>query len=98
MRGLDGGLESEIQFHYPVPVMAAQTLPAGPPQAVEACCGPRPGRAMTRCECSGDTFTEIARQVYVEGRSVGEVLGRTGCGQTCTACLPDLQEFLTSSR
>lgn len=78
--------------------MAAQTLPAAIPEAVETCCGPRLGRAKTRCECSGAAFAEIARQVHVEGRPVGEVLRRTGCGQTCTACLPDLQAFLASSR
>ena len=55
-------------------------------------------RAMTRCECSGVAFTEIVRQVYVEQRPLGEILGRTGCAQNCGACLPDLQARLASGR
>jgi bacterioferritin-associated ferredoxin len=74
--------------------MAAQTIPV--PEAAEGCCPPRAGRAMTRCECSGAAFADIVRQVEVESRPLGEVLRRTGCGQTCTACLPDLQAFLSS--
>lgn len=74
--------------------MAALPIPV--PEAAEHCCPPRVGRAMTRCECSGAPFTEIARQVHGEGRPLGEVLRRTGCGQTCTACLRELQAFLSS--
>ena len=55
-------------------------------------------RAMTRCECTGVSFTEIVRQVYVEQRRLGEILGRTGCAQNCGACLPDLQARLASGR
>jgi bacterioferritin-associated ferredoxin len=51
---------------------------------------------MTRCECSGAAFSEIARQMQTEGRPLVEVLRRTGCGQTCTACVPDLQDFLSA--
>jgi bacterioferritin-associated ferredoxin len=53
---------------------------------------------MTRCECTGVSFTEIVRQVYVEQRPLGEILGRTGCAQNCGACLPDLQARLASGR
>jgi bacterioferritin-associated ferredoxin len=49
---------------------------------------------MTRCECTGVAFGEIARQLREEGRTLEEVARRTGCGGTCTACLPDLQAFL----
>jgi bacterioferritin-associated ferredoxin len=55
-------------------------------------------RAMTRCECTGVAFAEIVRQVYVEQRPLGEILGRTGCAQNCGACLPDLQARLASGR
>lgn len=52
--------------------------------------------AMTRCECADVTFPEVARQL-VAGASLEEATRRTGCGQTCTACLPDLRKFLTST-
>ena len=55
---------------------------------------PAVSRAMTRCECTGVAFAEIVRQVYVEGRPLGEILGRTGCTQNCGACLSDLQARL----
>jgi bacterioferritin-associated ferredoxin len=58
---------------------------------------PRPtgARAMTRCECAGVSFDEIASRVRL-GADAPEALRRTGCGQTCTACLPDLARFLES--
>jgi hypothetical protein len=34
--------------------------------------------------------------VHLEGRPLGEILGRTGCAQTCGACLPDLHARLAS--
>jgi hypothetical protein len=34
--------------------------------------------------------------MQTEGRPLVEVLRRTGCGQTCTACVPDLQDFLSA--
>jgi len=49
---------------------------------------------MTRCECSELAFEEIARRIREEGLSFAECSRRTGCGQTCTACLPDLQAYL----
>ena len=55
-------------------------------------------RAMTRCECTGIAFAEIERQVSVEGRPLGEILGRTGCALSCGACLPDLEARLAAER
>ena len=52
-------------------------------------------RAMTRCECAGIGFQEIARQVAASGASLDEACRRTRCGQTCTACLPDLARYLS---
>ena len=64
---------------------------------------PRPGvpspaqpREMTRCECAGMSFAELARRLREEGLTHDEACRRTGCGQTCTACLPDLQQYLSS--
>ena len=51
-------------------------------------------RAMTRCECAEVSFAEIARRVQEEGRTVDEICHGTGCGRTCTACLPDLTRYL----
>jgi bacterioferritin-associated ferredoxin len=50
---------------------------------------------MTRCECAGVSFEEIAARVRL-GAPAHEALHGTGCGQTCTACLPDLARFLQS--
>jgi NAD(P)H-nitrite reductase large subunit len=70
-----------------------QTLPA----VLEA--GPAAAsRAMTRCECAGVSFHEIARRIEVEGTPLEEVCRRTGCGLTCTACVPDLVHALASRR
>ena len=52
--------------------------------------------AMTRCECAEVSFTEIAARMAAEGSSLDEVVRKTGCGTTCTACLPDLRRFLSS--
>jgi bacterioferritin-associated ferredoxin len=56
------------------------------------------GRAMTRCECAEMPFAEVARRLREEGQSLAELSRRTGCGQTCTACVPDLEEFLACPR
>lgn len=53
-------------------------------------------RRMTRCECAEMAFAAIARLVREEGLSLEEITHRTGCGHTCTACLPDLQAYLQS--
>jgi bacterioferritin-associated ferredoxin len=55
---------------------------------------PRFGPPMTRCECAGMSFTEIRRQLRDHGHSLEDLAKRTGCAGTCTACLPDLREFL----
>lgn len=54
----------------------------------------RSGRAMTRCECAGVSFAQIAEHVAEEGLPLDEVARRTGCGGICTACIPDLRAFL----
>jgi bacterioferritin-associated ferredoxin len=54
------------------------------------------GRAMTRCECSGLSFDDAARHVLVDGLSLDELSRRTGCGGTCTACVPDLRRYLAA--
>ncbi len=58
---------------------------------------PRPAipRAMTRCECAGVGFEEIARRLR-DGAALDEACRRTGCGLTCTACLPDLTRYLAT--
>jgi bacterioferritin-associated ferredoxin len=48
---------------------------------------------MTHCECTGVPFDQIAREL-AEGGSLEEATRQTGCGQTCTACLPDLRRYL----
>ena len=68
-----------------------QTLPA----VLEGSTAATP-RAMTRCECSGVSFQEIARRMDAEGASIEDVCRRTGCGLTCTACVPDLVRALAS--
>ena len=52
--------------------------------------------AMSRCECAGVSFEEIARRLREDAASVEDVCRRTGCGGTCTACLPDLGRFLAA--
>ncbi len=56
----------------------------------------RCGRAMTRCECTGMSFDEVARRIHERGHCLETVQRDTGCGRLCTACLPDLQEHLAS--
>ena len=51
---------------------------------------------MTRCECAGVSFQEIARRIEAEGTPLEEICRRTGCGLTCTACVPDLVRALAS--
>jgi bacterioferritin-associated ferredoxin len=55
---------------------------------------PRPGRVMTRCECAEMSFAEIERRLHEQRESLEQAARRTGCGSTCTACLPDLREYL----
>lgn len=51
-------------------------------------------RVMTRCECTGIAFAEVARLVREEGLGLEQVCERSGCGHTCTACIPDLCAYL----
>ena len=46
---------------------------------------------MTRCECAEISFDEISRRMREQGLSLEQVADRTGCGQYCSACLPDLR-------
>ena len=52
--------------------------------------------AMARCECTEVSFEEIAAHMEAEGATLDDVVRKTGCGTTCTACLPDLRRFLSS--
>jgi bacterioferritin-associated ferredoxin len=56
----------------------------------------REGARMRRCECAGVAFAEVAHAVEA-GQTLEQVCERTGCGRTCTACLPDLQLALAES-
>ena len=49
---------------------------------------------MTRCECAGLDFTEIARRSHADELSPGAVISATGVGRNCTACIPDLLAFI----
>jgi NAD(P)H-nitrite reductase large subunit len=51
---------------------------------------------LTRCECAELSFEEIARRIRTEGITLEQVMAQTGCGGTCTACIPDLQHYLAS--
>jgi len=57
---------------------------------------PASGTTMTRCECAEVSFAEVVRRVPAEGLTLDEVARRTGCGGTCTACVPDLERFLAA--
>ena len=61
-------------------------LPEVPPRYVARC--------MSRCECTGVSFEELARLKAAERLTIEETAQRTGCGQTCTACVPDLRAYL----
>lgn len=71
--------------------MACTPLPSEEPSAAY-----RVGRAMTRCECAEMSFEEAARHMESERLTVEDLARRTGCGGTCTACIPDLKRFLAS--
>jgi hypothetical protein len=53
-------------------------------------------RAMTRCECSGVGFSDLARLMGEHRCSHDQAMDLTGAGQTCTACVPDLEMYLAS--
>jgi NAD(P)H-nitrite reductase large subunit len=82
--------------------MACALHPA-PESALDGAALPRPAVAagavpapMTRCECADVSFQEIARTMAASGAPLDEALRRTGCGQTCTACVRDLARFVSS--
>ena len=56
------------------------------------------GRVMTRCECSGLAFEEIARRMREDGKTLDALQTETGCGRLCTACIPDLRDHLAARR
>jgi bacterioferritin-associated ferredoxin len=72
------------------PPAVAPTPPAAPAPA------PLLGPPMTRCECAGVTFEEVARRMARERLAADQAVRRTGCGQNCGACIPDLLRFLAS--
>jgi bacterioferritin-associated ferredoxin len=74
-------------------IMAFDTMSAMIPTCDTAWPGIKPPE-MTRCECAGVSFAEVERRIREEGLSLEDVARRTGCGRTCTACLPDLQRRL----
>ncbi len=53
---------------------------------------------MTRCECAEMRFEEIETKLDQHRLTLEELGKRTGCAQTCTACLPDLKAFLARKR
>ena len=53
---------------------------------------------MTRCECAEMPFEEIEEKLEQDRLCLEELGKRTGCAQTCTACLPDLKAFLARKR
>jgi NAD(P)H-nitrite reductase large subunit len=63
--------------------------------ASEALPSPIP-RAMTRCECTGITFEELASRMDADQVGLEEICRRTESGTTCTACLPDLLQFIAA--
>ena len=50
--------------------------------------------AMSRCACHDVAFARIAEQMRAGGRSFEAVRRMLPCAETCTACLPDLTDFL----
>jgi bacterioferritin-associated ferredoxin len=52
---------------------------------------------MTRCECADLPFEEVAQQMRVCGRTLADITRTTGCGDICTACIPDLKRFLAGN-
>ena len=70
------------------PPVGAQTPASAEPVAQVA------SRPMTRCECAGVTFQHVAQQMAAAGSTFEDTCRRTGCGRTCSACLPDLVRYL----
>lgn len=53
-------------------------------------------RSMTRCECSGVAFSDVARMMLNHGCTHEQAMDLTGAGRTCTACVPDMELYLAS--
>jgi bacterioferritin-associated ferredoxin len=53
---------------------------------------------MTRCECAEVSFEEMARRMREAELSFEQACEMTGCGRTCTACLPDLRSHVYRAR
>ena len=51
-----------------------------------------------RCECAEISFDEIGRRMREKGLTLDQACERTGCGRTCTACIPDLRAHLAKTR
>lgn len=51
--------------------------------------------AMSRCECAEISFEKIERLMKERGWSLQEVSMQTRCGRTCSACVPDLEAYLS---
>jgi hypothetical protein len=70
-----------------------------PVPAPSPCASPAPasfGPPMTRCECAGITFAEVARRMAAESLLPEQAIAGSRCAKTCGACLPDLQRFLAA--
>lgn len=56
-------------------------------------------RPMTRCECHGVPFSEVAEYAAEHpDQSFKQLIRNVGCGQTCTACHCDLKAYLKAHR
>lgn len=85
-------LKSDFNFSYDSVVATQATFPTPcPPDRLSRREAPR----MGRCECAGVAFAEVAREVH-SGMTLEQACDRTGCGRTCSACLPDLQHALAA--
>ena len=51
-----------------------------------------------RADCAVLYRSNAQSRVREEGLSLDEVAERTGCGRTCSACLPDLRSHLGKGR
>ena len=83
-------LETESRFHYYRDMEGSVPLSEGT-SADEY-------RPMTRCECAEISFEAIARRMREKGLTLEQACERTGCGSTCSACIPDLRAHLRKAR
>lgn len=52
---------------------------------------------MSSCACADMTFEQIAQRVRASKKNWRVTCRELGVGVTCTACIPDLYDFLRSS-